>query len=98
MGRGENMELSYTKAIQGHSFNFYAIKPYLGWQKYSNVSIGLLKNFDFLQWNKSNVTQNLFKLQLSNRFPNSFFHHLLKLNLVCVNLKFNLKNYFINII
>lgn len=84
MGRAESAELSYTKTIRGHGFDFYAIKPYLGWQKYSNISIGLSKSFDFLQWNKSNVTQNFFKLQLSNRFPKSCFNHLLKFNLVCI--------------
>uniref|UniRef100_A0A7E4VIZ1 Omp85 domain-containing protein n=1 Tax=Panagrellus redivivus TaxID=6233 RepID=A0A7E4VIZ1_PANRE len=80
-GRGESVDLSYSKTIRGgHSFNVSAAKPVLGWQKYSNYGGSVFRNFETLRWNKAEVTENGIVLRYNGQLFGKLIRHSLNVN------------------
>ncbi|CAJ0937090.1 unnamed protein product, partial [Mesorhabditis belari] len=80
-GRGESINASYSNTIKGdHSFNLNFIKPFLGWQKYSNFTMSLYRSMAHLPWNQSNLDENAVILQYNGQLFNKKLLHSLKMN------------------
>uniref|UniRef100_A0A1I7X438 Bac_surface_Ag domain-containing protein n=1 Tax=Heterorhabditis bacteriophora TaxID=37862 RepID=A0A1I7X438_HETBA len=86
-GRGEAINSSYTYTVKGdHSFNVSFTKPFLGWQKYSNVSASLYRSMSYLPWNQSNCDENALILQYNGQLSRKILHSI-KLNSIWRSLK-----------
>ncbi|KAF7636383.1 Inosine triphosphate pyrophosphatase [Meloidogyne graminicola] len=84
-GRGEFAELNYSKGIKehgGYNFGFTALKPFLGWEKYSNITAHLFKNTDYYRWNKSDSLENAAVIQLNNGYLSNRILSSLRLNMI----------------
>ncbi|CAD6185749.1 unnamed protein product [Caenorhabditis auriculariae] len=82
-GRGESINTSYTYTVKGdHSFNISLAKPFLGWQKYSNVSSTLYRSMAYLPWNQANVDENALVLQYNGQLWRQRLLHSVKLNTI----------------
>ncbi|CAI5446634.1 unnamed protein product [Caenorhabditis angaria] len=82
-GRGESVSTTYTYTVKGdHCFNVSAIKPFLGWQKYSNISASLYRSLAYLPWNQSNVDENAAILAYNGQLWNRRLLHSVKLNAI----------------
>lgn len=82
-GRGEAVSTQYTYTVKGdHCFNISAMKPFLGWQKYSNVSASLYRSMAHMPWNQSDVDENAAILAFSKQFWNQKMQHQMKLNAI----------------
>ncbi|CAB3402642.1 unnamed protein product [Caenorhabditis bovis] len=82
-GRGESINSSYTYTVKGdHCFNISAAKPFLGWQKYSNISASLYRSLAYLPWNQSNVDENAAVFQYNGQLWNRKLLHSVKLNAI----------------
>lgn len=80
-GRGESINASYSNTIKGdHSFSLNFQKPFLGWQKYSNIAMSLYRSTAYLPWNQSNLDENAVILQYNGQLLNKKLLHSLKLN------------------
>uniref|UniRef100_A0A915EEN3 Bacterial surface antigen (D15) domain-containing protein n=1 Tax=Ditylenchus dipsaci TaxID=166011 RepID=A0A915EEN3_9BILA len=74
-GRGESADLSFTKTMAGHNFNFTAAKPFLGWQRYSNVVGSAFRTLDNVPWNSSHLTENGFALRYNGQILSKKLMH-----------------------
>nr|CAD2193937.1 unnamed protein product [Meloidogyne enterolobii] len=84
-GRGECAELNYSKGIKehgGYNFGFTAVKPFLGWENYNNLSAHLFKNTDYFRWNKCDSVENAAVLQLNTGFLSNRIISSLRLNMI----------------
>lgn len=82
-GRGEAINTQYTYTVKGdHCFNISAIKPFLGWQKYSNVSATLYRSLAHMPWNQSDVDENAAVLAYNGQLWNQKLLHQVKLNAI----------------
>ncbi|CAI2348681.1 unnamed protein product [Caenorhabditis sp. 36 PRJEB53466] len=82
-GRGEAINTQYTYTVKGdHCFNVSAMKPFLGWQKYSNISATLYRSLANLPWNQSDVDENAAILAYNGQLWNQKLLHQLKLNAI----------------
>lgn len=84
-GRGECAELNYSKGIKehgGYNFGFTAVKPFLGWENYNNLSAHLFKNTDYFRWNKCDSVENVAVLQLNTGFLSNRIISSLRLNMI----------------
>ncbi|KAK5970924.1 hypothetical protein GCK32_010574, partial [Trichostrongylus colubriformis] len=76
-GRGEAISSSYTYTVKGdHSFNLSFAKPFLGWQKYSNVSATLFRAISYLPWNHSNCEENAIIFGYNGRITKNILHQI----------------------
>uniref|UniRef100_A0A1I7TWP2 Bac_surface_Ag domain-containing protein n=1 Tax=Caenorhabditis tropicalis TaxID=1561998 RepID=A0A1I7TWP2_9PELO len=82
-GRGEAINTQYTYTVKGdHCFNISAIKPFLGWQKYSNVSATLYRSLAHMPWNQSDVDENAAIFTYNGQQWNQKLLHQMKLNAI----------------
>uniref|UniRef100_A0A8R1HGB6 Omp85 domain-containing protein n=2 Tax=Caenorhabditis japonica TaxID=281687 RepID=A0A8R1HGB6_CAEJA len=65
-----------------HCFNVSASKPFLGWQKYSNISATLYRSLAHLPWNQSDVDENAAILAYNGQLWNQKLLHQVKLNAI----------------
>ncbi|KAK6740544.1 hypothetical protein RB195_008791 [Necator americanus] len=76
-GRGEAINTSYTYTVKGdHSFNLSFSKPFLGWQKYSNISASLFRAISYLPWNHSNCEENAIILGYNGQITRKILHQI----------------------
>uniref|UniRef100_A0A183GG69 Bac_surface_Ag domain-containing protein n=1 Tax=Heligmosomoides polygyrus TaxID=6339 RepID=A0A183GG69_HELPZ len=76
-GRGEAVNSSYTYTVKGdHSFNLSFTKPFLGWQKYSNVSATLFRAMSYLPWNHSNCEENAIIFGYNGQISKNILHQM----------------------
>ncbi|CAO4371669.1 unnamed protein product [Caenorhabditis nigoni] len=82
-GRGEAISTQYTYTVKGdHCFNISALKPFLGWQKYSNVSATLYRSLAHMPWNQSDVDENAAILAYNGQLWDQKLLHQVKLNAI----------------
>ncbi|CAL2037597.1 unnamed protein product [Caenorhabditis brenneri] len=82
-GRGESVRSSYTYTVRGdHCFNLSAMKPFLGWQKYSNVSAAFFRSLAHMPWNQSDLDENAAILGYSGQLFDKKVLHEVKLNAI----------------
>ena len=83
------MDASYSKTIRGgHSFNLSVNKPFLGWQRYTNIGASLYRSSEFLRWNKADFGENGLILRYNGQLFNNKVKHSLKLNNVRIAFHF----------
>ncbi|VDN55114.1 unnamed protein product [Dracunculus medinensis] len=77
-GRGEAMNVSYSYSVKSDkSFGFTFMKPFLGWQKYSNISFSAYRDFAYLPWNLCNSKENGLHFQYSGQlWARKLFHNI----------------------
>nr|CDJ94936.1 Bacterial surface antigen (D15) domain containing protein [Haemonchus contortus] len=76
-GRGEAINSSYTYTVKGdHSFDLSFAKPFLGWQKYSNVTATLFRAISYLPWNHSNCEENAIIFGYNGRITKNILHQI----------------------
>ncbi|KAK6041183.1 ATP binding protein [Cooperia oncophora] len=59
-----------------HSFNLSFAKPFLGWQKYSNVTASLFRAISYLPWNHSNCEENAIIFGYNGRISKNILHQI----------------------
>ncbi|VDN35968.1 unnamed protein product [Gongylonema pulchrum] len=72
-GRGENGD---------QTFNFSLLKPFLGWQKYSNIGLSMYRSLATLPWNLSDTEENGLVMQYNGQLWDKKLFHNLKLNTI----------------
>ncbi|CAJ0568519.1 unnamed protein product, partial [Mesorhabditis spiculigera] len=83
LGRGETANASYAYTVKGdHSFSLSLMKPFLGWQKYSNISMSAFRSMAHLPWNQSNLNENALILQYNGQLLDKRLLHTVKLNTI----------------
>ncbi|VDL81684.1 unnamed protein product [Nippostrongylus brasiliensis] len=76
-GMGESINSSYTYTVKGdHSFNLSFAKPFLGWQKYSNVTASLFRSICYLPWNHSNCEENAIIFGYNGQISKNILHQI----------------------
>uniref|UniRef100_A0A915Q1C8 Bacterial surface antigen (D15) domain-containing protein n=1 Tax=Setaria digitata TaxID=48799 RepID=A0A915Q1C8_9BILA len=82
-GRGESVNACYSCTFKGNqTFNISMVKPFLGWQKYSNVGFSLYRSVANLPWNLSEVQEIGMVLQYNGQLLNKKLHYNAKLNTI----------------
>ncbi|MFH4980347.1 hypothetical protein AB6A40_007056 [Gnathostoma spinigerum] len=82
-GRGENISASYSHSVKGdQSFYLSFFKPFLGWQKYSNISLAAYRSLAYLPWIKVNIEENGMVAQYNGQLWNRKLLHAVKLNTI----------------
>ncbi|VDK69147.1 unnamed protein product, partial [Anisakis simplex] len=82
-GRGETVDASYSYTIKGdQSFDISLSKPFLGWQRYSNVSLAIYRSLATFPWNHCESKQNGILLQYNGQLCGKTLLHNIKLNTV----------------
>ncbi|VDM37246.1 unnamed protein product [Toxocara canis] len=82
-GRGESVNTSFSYTMKGdQSFDIALSKPFLGWQKYSNISLAVYRSLATLPWNHSDTQENGILLQYNGQLWARKLLHTIKLNTV----------------
>lgn len=81
-GRGEAINASYSYTVKGYqSFNVSLSKPFLGWQKYSNLSLSIYRSLAALPWNLCDSDENGVVLQYNGQLWARKLIHTIKMNM-----------------
>ncbi|VDN04780.1 unnamed protein product [Thelazia callipaeda] len=82
-GRGESLNASYAYTFKrDETFNISMSKPFLGWQKYSNLGFSLYRSFTNLPWSLSETKENGLVLQYNGQLWDRKIQHNIKLNTI----------------
>uniref|UniRef100_F1L426 SAM50-like protein gop-3 n=1 Tax=Ascaris suum TaxID=6253 RepID=F1L426_ASCSU len=82
-GRGEAVNASFSYTMKGDKcFDIAVSKPFLGWQKYSNVSFALYRSLASLPWNHCDTQENGILFQYNGQLWAKKLLHTIKLNAV----------------
>lgn len=77
------LDCACAKTFKGdHSFNFSALKPLLGWKRYTNIGANMFRNFQIIPWNKADFIENGLSLHITGTPISKRLNQLLRLNMV----------------
>uniref|UniRef100_A0AC35UD20 Bac_surface_Ag domain-containing protein n=1 Tax=Rhabditophanes sp. KR3021 TaxID=114890 RepID=A0AC35UD20_9BILA len=80
-GRGESIDVSYSKAMAGsNSFDMTFNKPLLGWQRYENVGFSVGNPFQHLTWNSADLSETFATFYYNRRFFNNKLGYNVQMN------------------